>query len=113
MIQNKFITNNLKIKGSIPYPTLLIEASVSPIECTTMFRYMMYKKKLYNMEAKRLPKITSNSSKNHLRLKQGWHKDAKSWLDHWDKREEFLLGNTYNIKNIIINLRISCGVIRR
>ena len=50
MIQNKFITYNLKIKGNTPYPILLIEYGLSPIENTTMFRYLMYKKKLDNME---------------------------------------------------------------
>jgi hypothetical protein len=43
------------------------------------------------MEDKRLPKIASNSSQNHLRLKQGWHKDAKSWLNHWGIKEEIIL----------------------
>jgi hypothetical protein len=54
-----------------PYPILLIEASLSPIESMAMTRYLMYKNKLNNMEDKRLPKIASNSSQNHLRLKQG------------------------------------------
>ena len=83
MIQEKFITYNLKIKGNTPYPILLIEAGLSPIESTTMFRYMMYKKKLYNMESKRLPKIALNFCQNpYFRLKCGWHKDAQSWLNH-------------------------------
>ena len=50
MIQKKFITYNLKIKGNTPYPILLIGSGLSPIESTTMFRYLMYKKKLENME---------------------------------------------------------------
>jgi hypothetical protein len=37
------------------------------------------------MDDKRLPKITSNSSQNHLQLKRGWHKDAKSWLNRYYK----------------------------
>ena len=83
MIQNQFRTYNLKIKGNIPYPILLIEASLSPIEIMAMFRYLMYKKKIYNMDPKRLPKIASNSSQNpHLCFKCVWHKDAQSWLDH-------------------------------
>ena len=49
MIQKKFITYNFKIKGNTPYPILLIEFGLSPIESTVMFRYMMYKKKLENM----------------------------------------------------------------
>jgi hypothetical protein len=42
----------------------------------TMTRYLMYKNKLNNMEDKRLPKIASKLSRNHHRLKRGWHKDA-------------------------------------
>jgi hypothetical protein len=90
-IQKNFITYNLKIKGNTPYPILLIEASLSPIESMAMTRYLMYKNKLNNMEDKRLPKIASNSSQNHLRLKRGWHKDAQSWLNHWGIKEEIIL----------------------
>ena len=50
MIQYQFITYNLKIKGNTPYPVLLIELGLSPIESITMLRYLMYKKKLDNME---------------------------------------------------------------
>ena len=57
MIQMKFITYNLNIKGNTPYPILLIETCLSPIESVTMFRYLMYKKKIYNMEAKSSPKL--------------------------------------------------------
>jgi hypothetical protein len=90
-IQKCFITYNLKIKGNTPYPILLIEVSLSPIESMAMTRYLMYKNKINNMEDKRLPKIASNSSQNHLQLKQGWHKDAKSWLNHWGIKEEVTL----------------------
>jgi hypothetical protein len=53
------------------------------------------------MDDKRLPKIASNSNQNHQRLKWGWHKDAKSWLNHWGIQEDVILQNTDNIKNII------------
>jgi hypothetical protein len=53
------------------------------------------------MEDKRLPKIASNFSQNHLWLKWGWHKDAQSWLNHWGIKEEIILQNKDNIKNII------------
>jgi hypothetical protein len=43
----------------MPYPILLLERSLSPIESMTMTRYLMYKNKLKNMEDKRLPKISS------------------------------------------------------
>jgi len=75
MTQKQFITYNLKIKVNIPYPILMIEASISPIKIMAMFRYLMYKKNLYSMELKRLPKIASNFSQNpHLCLKRGWYK---------------------------------------
>lgn len=67
-----------------------------------MFRYLMYKKNLYTMEAKSLHKIASNSSQiPHLQLKQGFHKDSKLWLDHWGVKEEIILENKDNIKNTI------------
>jgi hypothetical protein len=53
-IQNNLTTYNLKIKGNTPYPILLLEAGLSPIENTTITRYLMYKNKLNNMEEKRL-----------------------------------------------------------
>jgi len=53
------------------------------------------------MEAKRFPKISSNSNQNsHLWPKQGWNKDNQSWLDHWGVKEEIILENKDNIKNI-------------
>jgi hypothetical protein len=55
-IQNNFIIYNLKIKGNTPYPNILLETSLSPIESMAMTRYLMYKKNL-NMEEKMLPKI--------------------------------------------------------
>jgi HD superfamily phosphohydrolase len=76
-----FITRNLKIKGNTPYLILLLESSLSPIESMVMTRYLMYKNRLNNMEDKRLCKIASKSSHNHHRLKQGWHKDAWSWIN--------------------------------
>ena len=94
MIQKQFITYNLNIKGNAPYPILLIKVGLSPIESTTMFRYLMYKKNLYNMDSKRLPKIASNFSQNHhLRLKREWHKDAQYWLNHWGFKEELIMGS--------------------
>jgi len=43
------------------------------------------------MDDKRLPKIASNSSQNHQQLKQRWHKDVKSWLNHWGMQEESIM----------------------
>lgn len=61
----------------------------------------MYKKKLYNMEAKRLPKIPSNSSQNYVQLKRWWHNHVNSSLNNWNIREMILSRNKDNIKNII------------
>jgi hypothetical protein len=63
-----------------------------------MTRYLMYKNKLNNMEDKRLPKVVSKSSHNHHRLKRGWHKDARSWINYWGIMEETILQNKDNIK---------------
>jgi hypothetical protein len=66
-----------------------------------MIRYLMYKKKIKkNMDNKRLPKISSQSSQNHQWLKRGWHNDARSWLNHWGIEEEIILQNIDDIKNI-------------
>jgi hypothetical protein len=97
-IQKNFITYNLKIKGNTPYPILLLETSLSPIESMAMTRFLIYKNKLNNMEDMRLPKIASNSSHNHHQIKRGWHKDARSWLNYWGIMEDTILQNKYTIK---------------
>ena len=62
----------------------------------------MYRKKLYNMEPKRLPKMASNySKKTHLRFKCGWHKEAQSWLKYWRINVDLHMGSKHNIKNTI------------
>jgi len=62
----------------------------------------MFKKKLYNMQSKRLPKIASNFKQNpHLCLKHGRHKDAQSWLNHWGVNEEIILGRNDSVKDTI------------
>jgi hypothetical protein len=81
----------MKIKGNTPYPILLIEASISPIKRIVMIRYLRHKNKINNMDDKRLPKIASNSIQNHQRLKQGWHKHVKSWLNHWGILDESIM----------------------
>ena len=53
------------------------------------------------MDKKRLQKLDSNSIQNHQRLKQGWHDDSKSSLNHWGIKEEVILKNIDNIKNIV------------
>jgi hypothetical protein len=83
------------------YPVLLLQTSLSPIEIKLMTRYLMYKNKLNNMEDKRLPKISSKSSRNHHRVKRGWHKDARSWIKYWGIMEDTILQNKDTIKNII------------
>ena len=68
-IQKRFITYNLKIKSNTPYPILLIEVALSPIESLAMTRLVLYKHKINNMGDHRLPKLDFNSNQNHLRLK--------------------------------------------
>jgi hypothetical protein len=89
--QKKIITYDLKIKGITPYPILLIEASLYPVESMAMIRYLMYKNKINNMDDMRPPKIASNFSQNHQQFKWGWHKDDKSWLNDWGIKEEVIL----------------------
>ena len=112
-IQNNFITYNIKIKGNTPYPVLLVETSLSPLESMAMTRYLMYKNKLNNMEDKRPPKIASKSSHNHHQLKRGWHKDARSWINYWGIMEDTILKNNILLKiSSNQNLRRKCGVIK-
>jgi hypothetical protein len=96
-IQNCFITSNLKIKGNTLYLILFIEAHIYPIESMIMTEYLMYKNNRNNMEGNMISKIASNSSQSHVRLKRGWHKDVKSWLNHWGLKEEVTLQNNNNI----------------
>ena len=49
----------------------------------------------------RLPKLALNSSQNHLRLKRGWYKDTRAWLNHWEIDENIALQYINNIKNIV------------
>ena len=68
-IQKRFIMDNLKIKSNTPYLILLIELGLPPIESLAMTRLLLYKNKLNSIGDHRLPKLASNSSQNHLRLK--------------------------------------------
>jgi hypothetical protein len=56
-IQKCFITYDIKIKGNTTYNILLIEESLSPIERTTMTRFLMYKNMINIMKDNMLPKI--------------------------------------------------------
>ena len=55
------------------------------------------------MRDHRLPKLALNSSQNHLRLKRGWYKDTRAWLNRWEIDENVSLQNINNIKNIATN----------
>ena len=81
-IHKRFITYNLKIKSNMPYPILLLEAGLSPIESMYMIKYLIYKRKLNNIGDDRLPKMTFNSNQNHLSLKREWLKDAMNCLNY-------------------------------
>ena len=71
-------TYNLKIKINTTYLILLIEVGISPIESLVMTRILLYKHKLNSVGDHRLPKLSLNSSQNHLRLKRGWYKDTRA-----------------------------------
>ena len=90
-IQKRFITYNLKIKSNKPYLILLIEVGISPTESLAMTKLLLYKHKINNMGDHRLPKLALNSIQNHLRLKQGWYKDTRAWLNYWEIDENVAL----------------------
>ena len=102
---------NLKIKSNTPYPNILIEVGLSPIESLAMTRLLLYKHKLNNIGDHRLLKLALNSSQNHLRLKRGWYKDTRAWLNHWEINKNVALQNINNIKNIVTyKFKEKCGV---
>ena len=61
----------------------------------------MHKNKLNNLGYQRLPIFFLNSSQNNLRIKWGWYKDTKAWLEHWEIDEIGALQNINNIENIV------------
>jgi len=89
-IHKRFITYKLKIKINTPYPILLIEVGLSPIESLAMTRLLLYKQKINNMGDHRLPKLAFNSIQKHLRIKRGWYKDTRAWLNYWERRNKDL-----------------------
>ena len=80
---------------------MTIEVGLSPIESLAMTRLLLYKHKLNSIGDHRLPKLALNSSQNHLRLKRGWYKDTRVWLNHWEIDENVALQNINNIKKIV------------
>jgi len=103
-IHKLFITYNLKIISNTPYPILLIEGGLSPIESLAMIRFMLYKHNLNNVDDHRLPKLALNSSQNHLRLNRGWHKDTRASLNYWEINKNDALQDINNIKDIVISM---------
>ena len=102
---------NLKIKINTPYPILLIEVDLSPMESLAMTRLLLYKHNLNNIGDDRLPMLALNSSQNHLGFRRGWCKDARAWLNHWEIDENVALQNINKTKNIITsNFKEKCGV---
>ena len=77
---------------------LLIEVGLSLIESLVITRLLVYKHKINNMGDYRLPKLALNSIQNHLRLKRGWYKHNRAWLNHWEIDENVALQNINNIK---------------
>ena len=49
----------------------------------------------------RLPKLAFKSMQNHLRLKRGWYKDTRAWLNRQEIDENAALQNINNIKSIV------------
>ena len=62
-IYNRFITYNVKIKRNTPFPILLVEGGLSPIESLDMSMLLLYKYKINNMGDHRLPKLDLIPSK--------------------------------------------------
>jgi hypothetical protein len=87
--------------ATVKFCMIKYECNLSFIENIVMIGYLMYHNKLNKMEDKRLPKISSNSNQNHLQFKWGWNKDGQYWLNHWGIKEEIIMQNKDNIRNII------------
>ena len=89
---------NLKIKNNTPYPIILIEVGLPPIEKITMTRYLLYKCKKNDTRDQRLPKIALKFNQDHLRLKKAWHKDNVARLNHWGINKNETAQNINNMK---------------
>jgi len=76
----KLLTIANERKSTLSYPPH--KSKYFPIKSTTMTMYLMYKNMINNMEGNDLQNIVANFSENHLRLKQGQLKDAKTRLNH-------------------------------
>jgi hypothetical protein len=77
-----------------------------------MIRYLLYKKKINNMDDTRIPRIASDFSQNHEQLKRGCHNDVKSWLNHWGIRKKLFCRTLMILKILFkLNLRIIFGAI--
>ena len=100
-IHKCFITYNLKIKSNTPYPILLIEVGLSAIESLAMTRLLFYKNIINNMGDHRIPKLDFNSIQKHLRLKRGWYKDTKAWLNHWEIDKNVALQKLITLKILL------------
>ena len=74
---------------------------LSPLESMPMNSYLIYKYNINHMGYQRNPKIALNSNQNHLHLKQGWHKYARVWLNHWGIVENATFQNIDNIQSLI------------
>ena len=74
---------------------------LSPIKSVALTRVLLYKHKVNNIGDHRLPKLALNSSQDHLRLKQGWYKDTRPWLNHWEVDKNTTLQKINNITNIV------------
>jgi hypothetical protein len=78
-----------------------------------MIRYLIHKNKINNMDDKILPKIVSDASQNHQRLKWGWHNDAKSWINHWGIKKKLLCRISMILKILFkLNLRRNYSAIK-
>lgn len=100
-IKKHFIINNLIIKGNTPYPILILEVGLPPVESKGLIRYPLYKYKLPNMKRERLP-ITTSNNESHSRIKRGQTRDASFLAPLLGVVNEDALLNINTIDSIIV-----------
>ena len=72
-----------------------------PIKSLAMTMLLLYNHKINNIGDHKLPKLSFNSIQYHLRLKRGWYKYTRAWLNHWGIDKNVAVQNINNIKIIV------------
>ena len=99
-IQKRLITNEFKIKSSVPYAILLSETGTAPIEEIAMVQVIRYLKKNEQMEEGRWPKVVFNDKL--CKKKKTWMWKNIKWFSKWGICLSMCLTNSKEIKKLLL-----------